>query len=457
MIDLVSISFVKSLGLSSCDKKKHQHKEPMVEGIGRMKAKTYGFFHLRLCITDQWNQSIRFIRPFLAVDRSSRNSQVLLGRPALKDLRVNIDNVNDCWEIKNLPRVKPVSPSRFDREVLDGTQVFEVRVAYRPVSKDCDSKGVEKNERKDLPVPAEGREDDRDGKGNHHKKRCDIIRNGSGEPLGSYRKKNKNKGSGERRRLRKNCPKGQPRNGERHQEFGGRAVEDRKKSGRIGGKLTEGARSGEIGIGACLGTGTGLDFRGDFSEFAGRPREAGARSQTGPSLGAGVECRVSEIVPHPDARRDPELGNTRRNPELGNASPTTRLDPKLGNARRDTRRQPEWGNFGTAAQCQARNGNSGARARPQAGIGNSGDWARCVPGKIIFRDCQGREVPEYLYRKFPKFFSHEEANKLAPHRDTDHAIDLKPRTEPPFMRTYNLSPAELKALEEYIEKVLARG
>jgi hypothetical protein len=153
MIDLVSISFVKSLGLSPCDKKKHQYKEPMVEGIGRMKAKTYGFFHLRLCITDQWNQSIRFIRPFLAVDRSSRNSQVLLGRPALKDLRVNIDNVNDCWEIKNLPRVKPVSPSRFDREVLDGTQVFEVldgtqvfevldgtqvfevRVAYRPVSR----------------------------------------------------------------------------------------------------------------------------------------------------------------------------------------------------------------------------------------------------------------------------------------------------------------------------------
>ena len=39
----------------------------------------------------------------------------------------------------------------------------------------------------------------------------------------------------------------------------------------------------------------------------------------------------------------------------------------------------------------------------------------------------------------------------------DHAIDLKPGMEPPYMRTYNMSPAELKVLEEYIEKALARG
>ena len=77
--------------------------------------------------------------------------------------------------------------------------------------------------------------------------------------------------------------------------------------------------------------------------------------------------------------------------------------------------------------------------------------------KNNFWDCQGEEVPEYLYQKFSKFFSYEEANKLAPHQDIDHAIDLKPGTELFFMRTYNLSPAELKVLEEYIEKALARG
>src|SRR5947207_6495870 len=39
----------------------------------------------------------------------------------------------------------------------------------------------------------------------------------------------------------------------------------------------------------------------------------------------------------------------------------------------------------------------------------------------------------------------------------DHPIDLKPGTEPPYMRIYNMSPAELKALDNYIEDALAKG
>ena len=39
----------------------------------------------------------------------------------------------------------------------------------------------------------------------------------------------------------------------------------------------------------------------------------------------------------------------------------------------------------------------------------------------------------------------------------DHAIDLKPGTEPPYMRIYNMSPAELKALDDYIKDALAKG
>ena len=39
----------------------------------------------------------------------------------------------------------------------------------------------------------------------------------------------------------------------------------------------------------------------------------------------------------------------------------------------------------------------------------------------------------------------------------DHAIELKPNTEPPYMRTYNMSPAELKTLDEYINDALAKG
>ena len=39
----------------------------------------------------------------------------------------------------------------------------------------------------------------------------------------------------------------------------------------------------------------------------------------------------------------------------------------------------------------------------------------------------------------------------------DHAIELKPDTEPPFMRIYNISPAELKALDDYINEALYNG
>ena len=154
MIDLISISFVKSLGLSPCNKEKHQHKELAVEGIGRMEAKTHGFYHLKLYMTDRWNRSIQFIRPFLAVDRSPRDSQILLGRPTLKEFRISINNLTDSWEIENLPRVTKVSSSRFDREILDGAQVFEVQVVYKPVSKNPDEE-LKGKEGKDLPVTAE--------------------------------------------------------------------------------------------------------------------------------------------------------------------------------------------------------------------------------------------------------------------------------------------------------------
>ena len=177
MVDLVSFSFVQSLGITPCDKKKHQHNEPIVEGIGRKKARTYGFYHLKLCMMDRRNRPVQCIRPFLAVDRGPRDSQVLLGRPALKDLKVSIDNLSDSWEIKNSPRVKRVSSTQFDRELLLGAQVFEVRVAFRPAGKDP-------KEGRKLLAPEGLRKDDEE--------------NDFEEPItGHYCKRNKNKSSGE--------------------------------------------------------------------------------------------------------------------------------------------------------------------------------------------------------------------------------------------------------------------
>ena len=68
MVDLVSISFVRSLGMNPCDRPKHHYVTPLLEGIGGEHPKTYGFYHLRMTITDRFNRSFDFVRPFLAID-----------------------------------------------------------------------------------------------------------------------------------------------------------------------------------------------------------------------------------------------------------------------------------------------------------------------------------------------------------------------------------------------------
>ena len=66
-------------------------------------------------------------------------------------------------------------------------------------------------------------------------------------------------------------------------------------------------------------------------------------------------------------------------------------------------------------------------------------------------------IPKWLRVKYADVFDESAAKTLPSHRQTDHAIELKPNTEPPFMRTYNLSPRELEALEEFITDRLAKG
>ena len=86
----------------------------------------------------------------------------------LKDLKVSIDNLNDCWEFKSLPCVKPISSAKFNHEIWSGAQVFEVRVAYKPISKNPDKELI--GERENLAVPTERRGDNRDDEGNSRKK-----------------------------------------------------------------------------------------------------------------------------------------------------------------------------------------------------------------------------------------------------------------------------------------------
>ena len=138
MVDLVSISFVRSLGIFPCDKIKHQHVVPQLEGIGGSHPKTYGFYHLRMTITDRYNRSFDFVRPFLAIDRDPKDSQVLLGRPALKDFKINICNSDDLWEFEfdRRPKITATTPRQMALEITSKAQVFEVRIMFNPEKKE---------------------------------------------------------------------------------------------------------------------------------------------------------------------------------------------------------------------------------------------------------------------------------------------------------------------------------
>ena len=65
-------------------------------------------------------------------------------------------------------------------------------------------------------------------------------------------------------------------------------------------------------------------------------------------------------------------------------------------------------------------------------------------------------LPEWL-KKFHEVFSRTEADKLPPHRDCDHKIELKPGETPPWGPLYNMSVAELKVLRKWLDENLEKG
>ena len=61
------------------------------------------------------------------------------------------------------------------------------------------------------------------------------------------------------------------------------------------------------------------------------------------------------------------------------------------------------------------------------------------------------------YHDYLDLFRPSTAEKLAPHRTFDHAIDLKPDTQPPWGPIYPLSEKQLEALRDYLAKMLKKG
>jgi RNase H-like domain found in reverse transcriptase/Reverse transcriptase (RNA-dependent DNA polymerase)/Integrase zinc binding domain/Chromo (CHRromatin Organisation MOdifier) domain/Integrase core domain len=66
------------------------------------------------------------------------------------------------------------------------------------------------------------------------------------------------------------------------------------------------------------------------------------------------------------------------------------------------------------------------------------------------------KVPGH-YHEFLKVFDQSEADKLPPHRDCDHKIELQPGTTPPHGPLYGMSEDELLVLRKFLQENLDKG
>src|SRR6202021_1696855 len=79
-----------------------------------------------------------------------------------------------------------------------------------------------------------------------------------------------------------------------------------------------------------------------------------------------------------------------------------------------------------------------------------------VPTHEQIQDSDLKLIPPEFH-DFADVFSKKEAQKLPEHRPYDLRIGTEEGKTPPFGPVYNLSPAELKVLKEYIDDNLAKG
>lgn len=94
--------------------------------------------------------------------------------------------------------------------------------------------------------------------------------------------------------------------------------------------------------------------------------------------------------------------------------------------------------------------------------------AQVLELKIVFRSCKDKDfkvnkeckdldqVSKRLHMRYRNFFNINKAEQQPLHQLTNHAIELKPSSEPLYIQTYNMLPAELKALDKYLTKALTK-
>ena len=95
-VDLVDIKLVQQLGLKPC----RNTNLPILRAVNQQDLRTYGAYNVRLELTDTYGVRRTTLRPYLAVNRDPGDSQILLGMPALNELKILVDCETYQWQYK---------------------------------------------------------------------------------------------------------------------------------------------------------------------------------------------------------------------------------------------------------------------------------------------------------------------------------------------------------------------
>jgi hypothetical protein len=86
-VDLVDIKLVQQLGLKQC----RNQDLPILRAVNQQNLHDYGAYNLRLELTDSYGVRRTTLRLYIAIDQDLEDSQILLGMPALTELKILVD------------------------------------------------------------------------------------------------------------------------------------------------------------------------------------------------------------------------------------------------------------------------------------------------------------------------------------------------------------------------------
>jgi hypothetical protein len=95
-VDLVDVQLVRQLGLKPCRNKDL----PILRAVNQQNLHAYGVYNLRLELTDSYGVRRTTLRLYIAIGRDPGDSQILLGMPALNELKILIDCEQYQWQYK---------------------------------------------------------------------------------------------------------------------------------------------------------------------------------------------------------------------------------------------------------------------------------------------------------------------------------------------------------------------